>query len=145
MSNKWTFVKDRLPAEPVNDNSLEYLVTLSDGFVTSLYYEGDNQWQDYDGLDFSNVVAWMSMPESAIPPKKYRWRLCPDGYGALRKVYLIASGMVLTIGEWDYPVYANTFKNVFTNDEFTYLSNVWDFDDSLFVREEIPDQDKEAS
>jgi hypothetical protein len=60
-------------------------------------------------------------------------------------VYLIASGMVLTIGEWDYPVYANTFKNVFTNDEFTYLSNVWDFDDSLFVREEIPDQDKEAS
>jgi hypothetical protein len=86
MSNKWTFVKDRLPSEPVNDNSLEYLVTLSDGFVTSLYYEGDNQWQDYDGLDFSDVVAWRRMPKPAIPPKKYRWRLCPNGYGALREV-----------------------------------------------------------
>jgi hypothetical protein len=53
--------------------------------------------------------------------------------------------LALTVGEWNYPVDTNTFKNVFTNDEFAYLSNVWVFNDSLFVREEIPDQDKEAS
>ena len=139
--NNWFFVRDALPVDPVTDEE-EYNVTLSSGDVTTLFYIGNGRWEDLtDNTDY-DVVAWALLPEAAIPPKKYRYRLNPPGYGELREVYLTAAGLALTVAEWDIPVCKDSYKNIFTEKEYGYLSDHWGFDYDLFMAEDIPGEDQ---
>lgn len=143
---EWISVKERLPKNPQSPEAgKEYLVTVNwsniyeEDEATSLTYIGCGEWEDINGNDGYNVIAWAKMPEPYEDPTKYRWRFSPDGYGNLRHLYLTAAFPVLTLAEWDFPVEKNNYKNIFTNDEFKALSNYWGFDTGLFVKEEIDD------
>ena len=138
--DNWHFVKDILP-----DDIDVYNVTLSDGKVTSLFYMGNKRWVNPStGYDDYDVIAWTPMPEPAVPVKKYRYRLNPSGYGNLREVYLTAAGLALTVAEWDIPVCKDTYKNVFTEREYEYLSDHWNFYYDLFTAEDIPGEESEG-
>ena len=152
MSNEidWISVKERLPENPQSPEAgKEYLVTVDwsniyeEDEVTSLTYIGCGEWEDINGDCGYDVIAWAEMPKAYSNPTKYRWRLSPDGYGNLRNIYLTAISPVLTIAEWDIPVDKDNYKNIFTLDEFLWLSDRWGFDPSLFVREKLDDVDKE--
>ena len=91
-------------------------------------------------MDDDWIMAENELPDTYIPmrPSKYRWRLNPPGYGALREVYLAASGLALTVNEWEIPIDNGKYKNVFSCEEYEYLAKNWEFNKDLFVREEIP-------
>ena len=160
---KWFSVKDKLPPEPdfakateedfcdvrkycdkqnCDDCCMEeYIVTLEDpseGAITSsLMYAGEGLWKDLNGIFFDEVVAWQELPEPWKDETKYRWRLNARGWGRLRSTYLVASGVVLMVADWDIPVCKNSYKNVFTEEEFNYLAEKWEFDPELFEKEKV--------
>lgn len=66
--DEWISCNDALPHMKGYPNDIEYLVTLSDGEVTTLYYasyELDDCFYDHTTNDVvEDVIAWQPLPEA---------------------------------------------------------------------------------
>lgn len=169
--SEWIRVEDRLPEEPDVQKTIEecdlrpycdekectdcskgeYLVTIrwNDGSpdeTTSLLYAGNGRWEDIEGVEYDDVViAWMELPKPWKDTTKYKWKLAPWGWGALRTTYLTAVGPALMVADGFVAIDKNDHKNIFTEEEFKYLSEKWKFDPDLFEREEVQDYESRGS
>ena len=61
--NKWILTKDELPSQGVE--VLAVFVGWDDLlFQRTLEYDNENnEWSDWNGIDYHEVIAWMPLPE----------------------------------------------------------------------------------
>lgn len=166
---EWISVNDHLPDEPDIEKTQkacelkdycpqdecklcsykEYLTTVvwvNGGITTTcLQYAGNGKWVDGSYQGDYDVLAWAVLPEPWKDTTKYRWKLNPYGWGGLRQMYLTAVSPVLMVADWDGVFDNSSQKNVFTEDEYKFLAEHWEFDESLFVKEEIPKETEEEA
>lgn len=134
--NEWIPVTEKLPDRNIDK---PYLITVSGRPIPFIAYYAENKWINAYQLEYRDVLAWKPLSEIYKPVvKKYRWRLSPKGYGGLREMYLTAISPALLVGEWNGVIDNNRQKNVFTEEEFNFLADRWEFDKGIFTKEEIP-------